>query len=150
MDDDLWNAEFCGFAWGEASLLVHTYNRKGKQLFRAAFKIGLRDDDAEILYEFQRRLGGHIFGPYTYAKANPAMMWQVNNLEQLKRIRDILSKGVLPAKKRNEIALWGEFLDMAHARGKKYSIEEKERVHKIINDLKELRRYKQGGQDISA
>ncbi len=150
MNNDQWESEFCGFTWGEGCLLVVTESRKGNIIFTARFRIILRADDAEILYYFQKRLGGYMYGPYSHPPSNPTMSWQVVGTEKLKRIRDILSRSVLPAKKRKELALWSEFLDGVPGIGKRRTTEQKERCFQIVNALREMRVYQQTGQAISA
>lgn len=141
----LWEAEFRGFFWGEGCLTVHNYKRrKGERvdvLTRPAIKISLRDDDAAILLQFQQRLGGHIFRITKTDRPYQMISWDVVNRDQCKNIVRILEVGLVPSKKLREVALFKEYLEMAHTQGHKYNEQEKARIQQIVAELRLLKQH---------
>lgn len=149
--NELWEAEFRGLFWGEGSIgFTYYYSQRGTFLFRPNLKINLRGDDRDILEDIKQHLGGHIYftkkSRLTHHAngdfwSKPSVEWTVTNQDEVRNIHRILLAGLLPAKKRRDVLAFGTILDLLHTTGKKYSIEEKERIRTLIDALRADRVY---------
>ncbi len=107
--DPLWSAEFRGLFWGEGHLSI-TQQKKlwsGKevitgQFYRTAVMIDLRADDVALLQECQRVLGGGLYLQHPKDE-HPRKRWATTNKEDTLRVCQVLSGGLLPAKKSKEV-----------------------------------------------
>ena len=148
--DPIWAAEFRGFFWGEGTLAVQRVSNKNNKTrdkwysFSIQATIGLRFDDAPLLCEFQRRLGGRIRVEQPRKEGlNPIVRWAIGKAKDCHRVGQLLSNGILPANKAKQLNLWIEALNLKLASGAssasrytqeaKYAIVEAERI------LKEMR-----------
>jgi len=105
--DDAFLNWLAGFADGEGCFAIDR-PRKGTNIPRASFRIGLRDDDAAVLAEIQAVIGGYLYrgrknGPYS-----PIAMLQITNRTDCLRLVEVLDSHPLRAKKRREFAVWRE------------------------------------------
>ena len=108
MNNELWNAEFCGFFWGEGCADLQKYSRKNRGcMYRPRLRITLRSDDEPILLDIQEHLGGtvtkgHNAKNYKW-KTQTSRTWCLSNKESVVCVCDILLKGCMPAKKLKQI-----------------------------------------------
>jgi len=115
--------EFIGFFMGEGCLSIkrrHLRSSKGIRIcYEPQILIGLREDDNEMLEWCKKRFGGGIY--YYKArkidgykgkgyKQNPTAVWTATKVSDCKEILSILSKGILPTKKKKEILIMQQFL----------------------------------------
>jgi len=144
--------EFRGYFMGEGYLGCHTYHRKDKTFLRAVAKISLRRDDIEVLKVIQKRFGGHLFndnhlrsivGNNKIYKRSPMTMWICVSKIELLEIGKVLSKTQLPAKKMKELSLWLKFINLIPKRGGRYKRGQREIMLRIIDELKQMRKYKE-------
>ena len=118
-----WQAEFRGLFFGEGYIGV-TKNGKGRRgtgpEYTARLQITLRDDDAEVIYDIQKKLGGTIHrerrgrlaisanGNPTQIK--PYIVWRTRSFNDVRRIIHILEGGELPSRKREQLKIMHRFL----------------------------------------
>lgn len=110
----LWVAEFRGFFFGEGYLGITTNgtnraNTGPSYVCRA--QIAMRDDESPILYAIQKKLGGIVYGCDARNKnQNPFCVWRVTSSHGVARVCDILADGILPARKRRQVAVVRAFI----------------------------------------
>lgn len=114
--DPLWLAEFRGFFYGEGSVYIHKRNAflwdktyLPNPVYRPDLKIGLRDDDGNVLREIQRVLGGNLSFRKAIGKSNPSISWQLVGFRAVYPLLKLLSEGHLPSKKKKEFETMIEF-----------------------------------------
>lgn len=142
--DPIWCAEFRGFFWGEGYLGITSWGvnpNKGSIRLMARIQISIRDDDADVLIDIHRKLGGVLTyqdNNRLHAKANPICIWRVTRKAEILRVLDVLENGALPSKKRLQIAILREFMDTVPAPGKKPTQAEylkREHLHRQIKQF---------------
>lgn len=98
---------FAGFAAGEGCFTITKRTDSGGIV--VGFQIKLRDDDAAILFECQRRFGGTVV--YIHEK-NPKwgnqVTWRVRDTQECVRLVGIFDKCPLRAKKQDDFLIWRE------------------------------------------
>lgn len=141
--DPLWEAEFRGFFFGEGYLGITSngYGRNGYRHYLARAQITLRDDDASILYQIQKKLGGCVYvekkGRSSKSsngelyQSNPYIVWRVGSREDVTRICNILEKSLLPSKKKQEIVIMRLFLNTLGIKNGPKSEEEKVELNRV-------------------
>lgn len=139
--DPEWASEFRGFFWGEGMLTMQKWSKR--RAFAVYCRITLRDDDRLVLYKLQNHLGGtirRIGKPGGGSK--PVCQWQVSKLKECQRIYEILSssKTDLPFKKKRELLLWGEALEIKSFQGWMPPAME-DRQGQICKELQALKQY---------
>lgn len=132
--DPIWCAEFRGYFYGEGFLGIVSWGKIPtlnipKLMVRA--QITCRSDDAPVLADIHSKLGGIFYQEHkgrktsnregVYYQSNPYHVWRVTKADHIRRICDILSEGVLPARKRDQVAIIREFLATIDAPGKRVS-----------------------------
>lgn len=158
--DPIWMAEFRGFFWGEGCLSFQFVHRKDYPfpVYRLHAKASLREDDSALLYDVYEKMGGTIWHRNkTYQNqrfghtTNPAVIWDATGHESLCRVAYVLDGGLLPAKKRLELSVWKEALEihLSHARGggyrPKYTPEDRQRIEFLAQELHNLKVFKVPG-----
>ncbi|SRR5213083_1883031 len=99
-----------GLIDGEGSFIIARKERG----YHAVMRMKLRDDDAAILYECQRRTGlGRVFPEKVYAatgrdvrNVHPQMVWAVHSKADVAKLVLILQCFPLRAKKRTDFEIW--------------------------------------------
>lgn len=145
--DEIWAAEFRGFFWGEGCISVGYIPKKN--IYRVSAKISLRSDDRPLLEEFHRRIGGSLWDSRTQSSSGfPSTMWDATSQKSLKIVAELLSGGILPAKKAQQLDLWKEAVGIFTARkikhgwgGKHYTDEQKSRFKEIKEALSEAKKF---------
>lgn len=152
--DPIWAAEFRGFFWGEGTIAVSC--RQPLAVAKPHIKwqgysiqviasIGLRSDDAPLLYEFHRRLGGRIrTEPYRTHTDRTITRWAAGTASDCLRIADLLKSSTgLPFLKARQLELWREAVLLKLATGatsgSRYTAENRARMREIDLELKRLR-----------
>lgn len=139
--NELWLAEFRGFFFGEGYLGITTngVDKYGNVSYTARVQISLRHDDESILKEIQSKLGGNF--SYENRKwkdgrkqQNKVAVWRARHFKDVSRVCDILETGMLPSKKKNEIAVIRKFLKL-HGLSVSDSIAEKRLLHETIKNM---------------
>jgi hypothetical protein len=150
--DHIWLAEFRGFFYGEGYLGICSWGKhpKGHTNLRARVQITSRSDDSTILYDIQSKLGGMVYqegkgrkssnGGKIY-QSNPYTVWRCVRKDELTRICDILSMGVLPSRKRNQIETIREFLSTVPKPGYKTTSAQVQQREQLWNQIKDLHAY---------
>jgi hypothetical protein len=96
-----------GFTDGEGCFRIKTTNQG---TYQCRFSIGLRADDAPILFEIQDRLGG--IGTLCHSGKNNARQeqwrWEVNAKTHVAKLVDVYDAYPLRAKKAQDFAIWRE------------------------------------------
>jgi hypothetical protein len=103
-----------GFFDGEGCFVIWTARGRGTVSYACRAQIKLRDDDAAILHEVQRRTGvGRVIAEKVYGKANrdtkntnPQMVWLAANKADCARVVRLFDRFPLRAKKRADFDLW--------------------------------------------
>lgn len=109
MDDDFLHW-FAGFIAGEGAFIIAPrYDGSGQQ-FTTRLKLGLRDDDIDILIEIQSRLNiGRIYRHNPKAEnVNPMAMWIVADIAGCQKLVSIFRKYPLRARKQQDFEVWAE------------------------------------------
>lgn len=147
--DALWEAEFRGFFWGEGCISVIPYKRGDLLLLRPQLGISQRDDDAAVLHDIRDHLGGHIFRTLVHPQKGkqPTIEWKVVQLQEIRNVLRVLSSGVLPARKRQQIELMNQFLATIHGLGQRYTPEEKAARLVMAQGLRDAKRYVPAQED---
>ena len=112
MDDDFLNW-FAGFVAGEGCFLIlPRYDGSGQQ-FTTRLKLGLRDDDLDILIEIQSQLNiGRIYRHNPRAEnVKPMAMWLVTRLAECQKLVLIFRKYPLRARKQQDFEIWAEAVE---------------------------------------
>lgn len=151
--DPIWMAEFRGFFFGEGYLGIVSWGKTKFDIPKLAARavISSRMDDAVILHELHSKLGGQIFTQLpsraitsssgkTYT-CNPSVQWRATKAEDVSRICDILNMGLLPSKKRREIAIIREFLATVLPPGKRVPQEIYQKRYELHQQIKLLHKY---------
>jgi hypothetical protein len=158
--DQVWEAEFRGFFWGEGTLGFrpnHPFRRlaDGRQVtpvFTIHASIGLRWDDRYILTKFQERFGG-VIRQEKYKKDPGKFIarWEVSDTDCNLEIYSILSHGTnLPFNKKRQLELWHQALKIKKGaegrvlggkKGSRYTDEERQILLPIAKEIRELKEY---------
>ena len=148
--DQWWWAEFRGFFWGEGSIILAKSNHSGFNL-QPQMKISLRDDDAAVLHDIHEKLGGSLAtytrkireNQATYGKRiiNPQLAWAVVGIPNIYGILPYLEQGVLPSKKKAELATMREFCEYRLELPLKLTPEQKVVLNTFYEKLRALKRY---------
>ena len=103
--DEAFGHWLAGFSDGEGCFTVT--KRSDSAGVVVAFQIKLRDDDADILYECQRRLGGTVI---RIKESNPKwgdqVVWRVRDMTSLQNLVNLFEAHPLRAKKRKDFEIW--------------------------------------------
>lgn len=140
---DEWAAQFRGVFWGEGYLSVRSAASISVRL-----GMGLRSDDAAVLTEFQRRLGGSIHTDVPTGHLNPCTRWSIDRAEGLLLVWEILDRERLfPFRKRKELPIWKAALDvkLAHRNapnGGRYGSLVRAQMNQYVLDIRALRVWK--------
>lgn len=137
---DIWLAEFRGLFYGEGSAMIV---KNGKASFAPILTIGLRDDDARVIIDIQRVLGGRIF---YQTRNNPnhgsVIRWREMNLYRCAQICKLLLQGRIPAKKMNDIRLVLDFCEWRMTTPYNFTDETRQEAERRFNELRESRTYR--------
>lgn len=134
-------AEFRGLFFGEGHLdLIR--NSSLQTLYPRA-RIAVRDDDAEIVLWCKSLFGGNI----SRRPATRSTTWQLTGKVRIGHLLDVLEGGMIPSKKRVEVALMREAWNLKGPRGVHETPEVRARLYEIRDELKECRRFKVGSDN---
>jgi hypothetical protein len=115
LDRDGFGDWLAGFIDGEGCFqILENRSSGGWFRYRLWFRISLRDDDAEILYEIQRRTG---LGSITRRGARRSewgatVDWIVRQREEIRDLCEILDRYPLRAKKSRDFEIWKRAADL--------------------------------------
>lgn len=136
------NAEFCGFFWGEGCADIQRFKRGDNVLFRPRIRIHQRADEVDNLYFIQKELGGAIhYSVKPGGKSHPAYQWQLTNRVALLLACDILLSGGFPSKKVEQVSIVKRAVLVAGKKGSHFSTETKDTLEKYYLSLQELKRF---------
>lgn len=148
--DPIWAAEFRGFFWGEGTLNVQCHRPAGRGMVNSystaiTASIGLRSDDAPILVEFARRLGGRLrTEKYTRDPNRTITRWVCGTAADCLRIAQLLESptGLLFNKAR-QLAVWRGAVEAklrsGASAGSRYTPEDRAILLAADAELKRLR-----------
>lgn len=106
MDKDFGNW-LAGFIDGEGCFGI--YKRKDSSGWIFRFFVKLRDDDAAILHECQRRIGGTVrYEKPKNPKWGGQVIWAVSSRKDCLALIDMLDECPLRAKKQRDYQVWRE------------------------------------------
>mgnify|MGYP001571258734 FL=1 len=146
--DAIWAAEFRGFFWGEGTIAVQiqNYERHYRSISVSA-SIGLRTDDAAVLREFQRRLGGTLkIESYRDGSGRTVTRWKTGVAAHNLRIAHLLESPTgLPFNKAKQLALWRlaieTKLQSGATSGSRYTPEARATMVRVSAELQKLRTW---------
>lgn len=121
-DQQVLEAEFRGFFYGEGTIDIRRYVRKGRwESFTVVLTLCQRVDNAAALDWLVKHFGGTV-GNYTLQnthgrKGGWRSVWQLAERARVKVALGILLEGSLPATKRGEAEVALQFLDTIKAVG---------------------------------
>ncbi len=154
--DPIWAAEFRGFFWGEGTIRIQSGRPQEKAMPHVKWvgystsmhaSIGLRSDDAPLLMEFQRRLGGTLrIEKYRDGSSKTLNRWTVARAEDTVRIAALLKSNVsrLPFNKRRQLKLWTKAVEIklraGGSSGSRYTPKEREFLLFAESELHRLKR----------
>lgn len=101
--DDAFGNWLAGFIDGEGCFWIRPEHKSG---WSVRFRIGVRDDDAPILDEIQRRTGLGLLRYRDHANGNPQVYWEVFRKEHQELLVELLDRFPLRAKKARDFAIW--------------------------------------------
>lgn len=152
--DPIWIAEFRGLFYGEGSVYIHKRNVQnwGENLhygptptYRPDLKITLRDDDAPILIEVHRVLGGNLSPRRPRRKGeNPALSWQLVGFRQVYNVIDYIADGTFKSKKIEQLRLLKEFCEVRFKMPEKLGLENAAILDTYYERMKLLKSYTGG------
>ena len=128
-------AEMRGFFFGEGHIdLV----RQGKttRAVSPRVRIGLREDDKAILEVFRDSFGGSL----VYRASTQSWCWQLTGRERVSMFAEMLVQGLLPTKKRREVALLLEACSLIPMRGTHHTDASARRLTEIRDEMKASRK----------
>lgn len=113
--DPFWAAEFRGYFFGDGYLGIVRNGkdrRTGLPMNTARAQITTRDDDAAMLHDISAKLGGKVSLAAASGdrKHHPVAIWRTRNMVDVARVCDALDGGLMPSKKRAEIAVVRRYL----------------------------------------
>lgn len=130
-------AEFRGLFFGEGHLDLARSSAIGTLYPRA--RIAVRDDDVAVV-EWCRSLFG---GALTRTARTRSVCWQLTGKVRMGVLLDALEAGVIPSKKRAEVALMREAHSLSsERRSTRTPVAVTERMLEIREELKALRAYR--------
>ncbi len=140
----IWQAEFRGFFWGEGTIAIN--HARGRFSFANVASIGLRSDDAPILLEFQRRLGGCVrIEKYRDGTAKTITRWVVGVAKDCQRVGEVLAGGDsgLPFLKKRQLDIWrtAVSIKVGGYSGTRYSERERDYLVFAAAELQRLRKW---------
>lgn len=107
----------------------------GRQNWRCAMKLAMRDDDGPVLRELQRATGlGRLSHVRARGNSKPQMAWNVTSRAECSRLIEVLERHSLRSRKRFEFDLWRR---AHHA----LEIGAKHRLPLLAHELVSLRSY---------
>jgi len=148
--DDAFGHFIAGFTAGEGTFCLHARPHSSVKGFNVTicFRIGLRDDDTEILTQIKEALGvGSLTAPFRYSNEKQKVTY---NVARIKDLHDVIvpffEKYPLRAKKARDFAIWKEAVDLLWEKQQRVGNErylETEKLHlALLHDaLQEVRRY---------
>lgn len=135
---DIEQAEFRGLFFGEGHLdLVR--NSSLASLY-PRLRIAVRDDDVGVVRWCQGLFGGNL----SRRAATRSVAWQLTGHVRVGAALDALEGGVIPSKKRREVALMREAWSLAVPRGVHMPAANRNRLLALRDELKNLRAYTEG------
>ena len=137
-----------GFIDGEGCFGLYKRSDSDGWVFR--FFLKLRDDDAEILEQLRKEIGGTVrYEPSQNPKWGGQAIWTISSRSECLRLVEILDAHPLRAKKRRDYEIWRRavmlFSDVeqhiGNAAAKKANEPLWAQVRQCKEELTELRRY---------
>lgn len=128
-------AEFRGLFFGEGHIDLSRAGRGSSLMPR--LRIAVRDDDADLAYWCRELFGGNL----SRSVRTRSVCWQLTGRDAVRAAVDVLEGGTLPSKKRAEVALLREALDLVPMRGRHILPAASVRLHAIREELKAARAY---------
>jgi len=117
--DRIWAAEFRGYFFGDGFLGIVRNgmdHRSGLPANTARAQITTCDDDADMVRDIAARLGGRVYGD-VFASGHrlpshrkPVVVWRTRNMSDVARVCTVLEAGIMPSKKRAEVAVMRRYL----------------------------------------
>lgn len=158
--DPIWAAEFRGFFWGEGTIAIlcgrpdanrPTKSGKPRQMAHYSIaitaSIGLRSDDAALLYELQRRLGGQItLENYRDGSGKTVTRWKVGVAADNLRVARLLESPTgLPFNKAKQLTLWRKAVEAklraGGTPGSRYVQEDRDFIVYAAQELVRMRKW---------
>ena len=150
--DPAWIAEFRGFFFGEGFLGIVSWGmHSGYPKLMVRAQITSRSDDEAILHDIRSHLGGIVYrenaGRSSSGKrgelyqSNPYSVWRITKADDIRRLCNILEGGVLPSRKKAQIAVIREFLDTILPPGKRIDLVTRAKRHELHEKIKALHQY---------
>lgn len=137
---------FAGFAAGEGCFTITKRSDSAGAV--VCFQIKLRDDDAEILYECQKRFGGTIiFAHSGKPKWGDQVIWRVRDTQACVKLVALFDRRPLRAKKQDDFVIWREAV-LLRAQASKHlgNGKTKERNAHIWSRMAELKQQLEQGR----
>lgn len=140
--DSGWFREFCGLFFGEGAAMIIRNNSS----FAPCLCFRLRDDDAAIVLEVQRQLGGRVLHSYKHDRdpsRGDQIEWRTTNLAHVKAITyRMLNESALPAKKLADIRAVYEFCLWRESAPLYLGDTNKQEAERQMRALQEGRKYR--------
>ncbi len=158
MKDSDW---FAGLADGEGCFLILAPRSHGRSKFYVLqFQIGLRADDASVIYDLAREFGGSVNVYQTPSQrarnSRPTAKWTIASRADVQRIIRYFDKHPLHTKKAKDYALWREaailyYRFVGHGGFGVHTPEWlKEAMEQYRRQLTEARKYEGEWEDVSS
>lgn len=112
---DYFGAWLSGFTDGEGCFRLDTSKQGGRYIPKAAFQIGLRDDDSEVLYLIQSYFMCGLVMQSETKLGNPQTRLLIRDVSSLwEKVVPHFNTFPLLAKKKNDFVIWREGVCLMH------------------------------------
>jgi hypothetical protein len=126
-----------GFIEGEGSFSISP-SGPGTRL-RCMFQLNQRDDNAEVLSEIRKIIGGNLCpkipGKGSRPGANPAMQLSIGSKDGCAKLIDLLSRTKMHTKKRMDYVIWVEAV-------KAWQVQDWGKMERLADAIKTVRKYR--------
>ncbi len=167
--NDLWAREFAGFFWGEGNFMldiwqkerrstrrlasgtVKDYGTRTQRMIRVRVRLIQREDSREVLEHLVSNLGGHIYthksrkivsgGNGKEYTNNTQLVWQVQDREQVAHILDLLDQSTFPTRKRREVAIMRQAINILRSHKRGWTEEELDSLLALKAELSRLKTF---------
>jgi hypothetical protein len=144
--DDKWGAWFSGLVDGEGHFGIQCINKRTN--YQPVFQISLRVEEEPIIREIHQKIGcGVVYiSPKSYTnqfgqKCSRVASFHISSTPGALRIIDILDAYPLRTNKKEDYAIWHEFIDLKHVANRWNRTEEHfDKFEELFVKIKQVRR----------
>jgi hypothetical protein len=136
---DEFDAEFRGLFWGEGTISIDAMSNKrrstGERFVYPRLRVSMASWERPMLEAIRDRYGGCI----TTASRDASITWHLSGRTRLERIVDVLSQGVLPSPKLEELKLFAEAVSLVAPKGGHHTPERRQKNDEAQARLRQIK-----------